>query len=75
MKKAGIIKFYGWSVENLYNQHFSKETVRVEHEHKRNAEMRKSIADEGGYYDGRQYYRVEKKGNWFDDDSIISITR
>ena len=37
--------------------------------------MRKSIADEGGYYDGRQYYRVEKKGNWFDDDSIISMTR
>ena len=39
------------------------------------AKMRKSIAEESGYYDGRKCFRKISIGKWFDNDSIISITR
>ena len=45
---------------------FSKETVRVKLEQQRNAEMKDSLAADGGYHDGRKYYKKKTKGNWFE---------
>ena len=64
-----------WLIRNILTKDFSKETVRVKDEQEKCAKMRKSIAEESGYYDGRKCFRKISIGKWFDNDSIISITR
>lgn len=44
--------------------------MKVEQE--KNAEMKKSISEEGGYHDGRKYYKKKTKGIWFDKDFITT---
>ena len=51
----------GWK---KINKKFSKETVRVKVEQEKNEEMKKSIAAEGGYHDGKKYYKKKTKGKW-----------
>ena len=51
---------------------FSKETVRVKVEQEKNAEMKKSISEQGGYHDGRKYYKKKTKGIWFKNDFITA---
>ena len=40
--------------------------MKVEQE--KNAEMKKSISEEGGYHDGRKYYKKKTKGKWLIND-------
>ena len=44
--------------------------MKVEQE--KNAEMKKSISEEGGYHDGRKYYKKKTKGIWFNNDFITA---
>ena len=59
-------------VAKLLTIDFSKETVRVKVEQEKNAEMKKIIAEEGGYHDGRKYYKKKTKGIWFNNDFITA---